>query len=69
MTRHGSPVRGARVSFAGARIRTNRRGSRSCGRRSALPGRYKALARSGRSYGLSELVPLGSELSIAPSVG
>ena len=60
VTRHGRPVRGARVSFAGARARTGRRGLTTLWPPLSLPGRYSALARSGRSYGLSALVPLGS---------
>jgi hypothetical protein len=60
VTRHGRPVRGASVSFAGARTRTTRRGFAVVWPPLSLPGRYKALARDGRSYGLSPLVPLGS---------
>jgi hypothetical protein len=60
VTRHGSPVRSARVSFAGASTRTNRRGFAVVWPPLSLPGRYKALARSGRAYGLSALVPLVS---------
>ena len=60
VTRHGSPVRGARVSFAGARARTGGRGLATVWPPLSLPGRYSALARGGRSYGLSALVPLGS---------
>ena len=59
VTRHGQAVRGALVTFAGGRARTDQRGRATVSTRLALPGRYKALARSGRSYGLSELVPLG----------
>jgi hypothetical protein len=61
VTRHGRAVRGARVSFAGARTRTNRRGFATVWPPLALPGRYKALARHDRSYGLSALLPLGFE--------
>ena len=61
VTRHGRPVRGARVSFAGASARTGRRGLTTLWPPLELAGRYSALARSGRSYGLSPLVPLGSE--------
>ena len=61
VTRHGSPVRGARVSFAGARARTGGRGLATVWPPLSLPGRYSALARSGRSYGLSALVPLVSD--------
>jgi hypothetical protein len=59
--RHGKRVRGASVSFAGARAVTNRRGVATVHVRLDLPGRFKALARSGRAYGLSGLLPLGFE--------
>ncbi|HEU0024234.1 MAG TPA: hypothetical protein VFQ12_06365 [Thermoleophilaceae bacterium] len=59
VTRHGKPVRRARVGFAGANGRTSRRGLVTVWPPLSLPGRYKALARAGRSYGLSPLVPLG----------
>jgi hypothetical protein len=59
VTRNGEPVRGARVYFAGGKSRTGRRGLALVEARLELPGRFKALARSGRSYGLSRLVPVG----------
>jgi hypothetical protein len=59
--RHGgAPVRGARVQLAGSHARTNRRGRAVVRTRLALPGRFKALARAGHAYGLSQLVPLGT---------
>jgi hypothetical protein len=61
VTRHGTAVRGGRVSFAGASSRTNRRGFAVVWPPLSLPGRYKALARKGRGYGLSPLLPLGVE--------
>jgi hypothetical protein len=61
ITSRGQPVRRARVSFAGASDRTNRRGLASISRRLELPGRFRALARKGRSYGVSRLVPVGLE--------
>jgi hypothetical protein len=57
----GRPLRGAQVSFAGAKDRTNGRGIATVSRRLELPGRFKALARKGRSYGLSRLAPVGLE--------
>ncbi|MBN1527918.1 MAG: hypothetical protein JW895_02590 [Thermoleophilaceae bacterium] len=59
--RHGRPVRGARVSFAGFSARTNRRGQATVRVRLALPGRFSALARKGRLHGLSAQLPLGFE--------
>jgi hypothetical protein len=57
--RQGRPVRGARVSFAGGRARTNGQGLAIVSTTLELPGRFKALARKGGSYGLSDLVPVG----------
>ena len=59
VSRAGKPVSGARVAFAGGRARTGKRGLAMVQARVVRPGRYKALARSGGSYGLSELVPVG----------
>jgi hypothetical protein len=59
VTRRGQPVAGARVSFAGAKARANRNGVARVSPRLALPGRFKALARKGGSYGLSRLVRIG----------
>jgi hypothetical protein len=56
VTRRGRPVRGARVDFAGARARTGKHGTANVTVRLALPGRFKALARKGGSYGLSRLI-------------
>ena len=44
---------GARVSFAGGRARTDRRGVATVRTRLALPGRFKAMARAAGRYGLS----------------
>jgi hypothetical protein len=62
VTRAGRPVRFALVTFAGARTRTNRYGSASLRTVLIRPGRYKALAQQGASYGLSAL----TEVGIAP---
>ncbi len=59
VTRAGKPVSGAQVTFAGGRARTGRRGRAVVRVQLEMPGRYKALARSGSSYGLSRLVALG----------
>jgi hypothetical protein len=58
-TRHGRPLRRARVTFAGASARTNKAGVATVITTLEVPGRYKALVRKGQNYGLSELVPLG----------
>jgi hypothetical protein len=57
--RHGQPVAGARVSFAGASGVTNSRGTVAIWPPLDLPGRYAALARQGGRYGLSDLVEVG----------
>jgi hypothetical protein len=59
VTRHARPVRRARVRFAGGRAHTNGQGLASVSATLELPGRFKALARKGGSYGLSDLVPVG----------
>jgi hypothetical protein len=59
VTRRGRPLRSARVSFAGGKMRTNGRGRASVAATLDRPGRFKALARRGRRYGLSDLVPVG----------
>ncbi len=61
VTSGGQPVRRARVSFAGATDRTNKRGVAIVATRLELPGRFKAVARKGRSYGLSRLARVGIE--------
>ena len=60
VTRRGRPVPGARVSFAGASLTTNRRGIATVWAPLELPGRFKALARKGGAYGLSEFVEVRS---------
>ncbi len=57
VTRHGKPVTGARVTFAGSRTRsTNRRGYLVAAAPLVRPGRFKALARAGKTYGLSRFL-------------
>jgi hypothetical protein len=57
VTRHGKPVKDARVTFAGSRTRrTNRRGYAVAAAPLVRPGRFKVLARAGKSYGLSRFV-------------
>jgi hypothetical protein len=51
VTRHGAPVAGATVRFAGVRTRTNRRGRASL--RTSVAGSYRVLARRGALRGLS----------------
>ena len=59
--RAGRPVRGARVSFAGAHARTNRRGVAPSGTRSRCPGASRRSPATAAAYGLSGLLPLGFE--------
>lgn len=59
VTRGGRPVRGARVSFAGYRGRTASNGLATISGPLELPGRFAALARKGRRYGLSPLADVG----------
>jgi hypothetical protein len=56
VTRHGTGVAGARVTFASAHARTNARGRATLHAKLVLPGRFKALARAGSRYGLSKFV-------------
>jgi len=58
VTRRGRPVAGARVSFAGGRARTDARGRANVSARVELPGRFKAVAREGGSYGLSKFAEI-----------
>ena len=55
VTRRGRALAGARVSFAGARAVTGRRGTAVVTTRLELPGRFKAVARKGGRYGLSRI--------------
>jgi hypothetical protein len=57
VTRHGRPVKGARVTFAGSRNEhTNVHGHAVAAAPIVRPGRFKALARAKSSYGLSRFV-------------
>jgi hypothetical protein len=56
---NGHPLRKARVSFAGGRARTDRRGIATVTATLERPGRFAALARKGRRYGISNLAPVG----------
>jgi hypothetical protein len=59
VTRRGAPVRGASVSFAGLRSRTDARG-RARGRALlGVPGSFSALARKGRLRGMSRRLRVG----------
>jgi hypothetical protein len=62
-TRDGRPLREARVTFAGATTRTNKEGVATISAMLERPGRFRAVARKGQNYGVSELVPVG----VAPS--
>ena len=59
VTRRGRPVRHARVSFAGGKAHTGKQGLATVSAALEVPGRFKALARAGGRYGLSELVAVG----------
>jgi hypothetical protein len=67
VTRRGKPVRGASVGFAGSRtVRANRRGYAVAVTPLRLGGRYKALARSRRSYGVSGFVRIRPQATGQP---
>jgi hypothetical protein len=59
--RRGQPVRDAEVSFAGGTARTGRRGAATVATALELPGRFGAVARRGKRFGASALVPIGLE--------
>jgi hypothetical protein len=59
VTRHGAPVRRARATFAGFGARTDAHGRATIRLKATVTGRFKALARAGRRYGLSGLVAVG----------
>jgi hypothetical protein len=59
VTRRGAPVRGASVSVASGRARTDARGRVTLRPRLAEPGRYAVLARMGSLRGLSGRLRLG----------
>jgi hypothetical protein len=65
VTRLGRPVPGARVRFGGGRGRTGENGVARVSARLVLPGRFAALARRGRRYGLSPLVAVGDVPALA----
>jgi hypothetical protein len=54
------------VTFAGATARTDKHGNATVSAFLELPGRFRALAQRGQSYGVSELVPVGIA-PLAPS--
>jgi hypothetical protein len=58
VTSGGRAVHNALVSFARGRSRTDERGTATVSTALARPGRFKALARKCRRYGLSALVPV-----------
>jgi hypothetical protein len=59
VTRKGTPVSRARVSFASAHGRTNAHGRATLHAKLVLAGRFKALARAGGRYGMSKLLEIG----------
>jgi hypothetical protein len=69
VTRHGKPLKGARVAFAGSRTQhTNRHGYAVCAAPLVRPGRFKVLARAGKRFGLSRFVVVKTA-SAASSAG
>ena len=58
-TRDGRPLRQARVRFAGGTARTDKEGIATVSTTLELPGRFKALAQKGQSYGVSGLASIG----------
>ena len=58
-TRDGRPLHNVWVSFAGGKARTDKQGLATISTTLERPGRFKALAERGHSYGLSDLVPVG----------
>jgi hypothetical protein len=67
VTRDGRPQRQVRVSFAGGTARTDKQGVATVSVALERPGRFKALALRGRSYGVSELVPVGIASTAQPA--
>lgn len=59
VTRRGRPLRNARVAFAGGRARTSKEGVATVSTLLELPGRFRALARRGSSYGVSDFARVG----------
>ncbi len=55
-TWRGRPLRRARVGFAGGRARTDRHGIATVSTELETPGRFSAVVRRGRGYGISALV-------------
>lgn len=70
VTRHGKPIKGAVVRFAGQRARTDDTGRATLGRNFAVPGRYRVLAtaqgRRGRSAYVAVDVPQPVAAATAP---
>jgi hypothetical protein len=59
VTRRGRPVEGARVTIAGARVRTNANGAAVVWPAISVQGRFAAVARKGRLQGRSRFLKLG----------
>jgi hypothetical protein len=67
VTRDGRPQRQVRVSFAGGTARTDKQGIATVSVALERPGRFKALALRGRSYGVWELVGVGIASTAQPA--
>jgi hypothetical protein len=59
VTDDGRPLHNVRVSFAGGEARTGKDGVATVTATLERAGRFKALAKRGVNYGVSELVPVG----------
>jgi hypothetical protein len=69
VTRGGSPVEGARVSVAGAQMRSNARGVSVLWPPLDAPGRFAAVAKKGRLQGRSRFLTLGPAPAASRAVG
>ena len=64
----GRPLRWARVGFAGGAARTDRHGLATVSTRLETPGSFRAVVRRGRSFGASDLVPVGTASPAPPAL-
>ncbi len=67
-TLQGQPLRNTRVTFAGGVARTDNHGIATVTTTLERPGRFSALARNGKKYGLSGLVAVGLSKSAKRAV-
>ena len=69
VTRRGSPVEGARVAIAGARMRTNSHGAATLWPALSVPGHFAAVARKGSLGGRSGFLALGPAAPASRAAG